>query len=70
MARVYGKIDVDVQVDTEVLTCDLQVFPDWFARNTQSWWTEALRNWSSSGVEFSGIWLDMNEASTFCDGSW
>ena len=22
------------------------------------------------GVEFSGIWLDMNEASSFCDGSW
>ncbi|KAH8111170.1 glycosyl hydrolases family 31-domain-containing protein [Phellopilus nigrolimitatus] len=45
------------------------VFPDWFASNTQSWWTEALQNWSSSGVEFSGIWLDMNEASSFCDGS-
>ncbi|KAI5116414.1 hypothetical protein M0805_008490 [Coniferiporia weirii] len=45
------------------------VFPDWFANNTQSWWTEALRNWSTSGVEFSGIWLDMNEASSFCDGS-
>ncbi|KAI5118349.1 hypothetical protein M0805_009152 [Coniferiporia weirii] len=46
------------------------VFPDWFAKNTQSWWTEALRNWSTSGgVEFSGIWLDMNEPSSFCDGS-
>ncbi|KAJ7578612.1 glycosyl hydrolases family 31-domain-containing protein [Mycena floridula] len=45
------------------------VFPDWFAKNTQSWWTEALSNWSKSGVEFSGIWLDMNEASSFCDGS-
>lgn len=46
------------------------VFPDWFANNTQRYWTEALRNWSNSGVEFSGIWLDMNEASSFCDGSW
>ncbi|KZS93448.1 hypothetical protein SISNIDRAFT_507539 [Sistotremastrum niveocremeum HHB9708] len=45
------------------------VFPDWFANNTQSWWTEALRNWTQHGVEFSGIWLDMNEASSFCDGS-
>lgn len=45
------------------------VFPDWFQRSTQQWWTDALRNWSASGVEFSGIWLDMNEASSFCDGS-
>ncbi|PFH48160.1 glycoside hydrolase family 31 protein [Amanita thiersii Skay4041] len=45
------------------------VFPDWFREGTQQWWTDALRNWSQSGVEFSGIWLDMNEASSFCDGS-
>ncbi|KAJ7265080.1 glycosyl hydrolases family 31-domain-containing protein [Mycena rebaudengoi] len=47
-----------------------QVFPDWFAPQTLGWWTEALKNWSASGVEFSGIWLDMNEASSFCDSSW
>ena len=46
------------------------VFPDWFAKNSQEYWTEALTNWSKLGVEFSGIWLDMNEASSFCDGSW
>ncbi|KAJ7236328.1 glycosyl hydrolases family 31-domain-containing protein [Mycena rebaudengoi] len=45
------------------------VFPDWFAPQALGWWTEALKNWSASGVEFSGIWLDMNEASSFCDGS-
>ncbi|TFK70865.1 hypothetical protein BDN72DRAFT_896086 [Pluteus cervinus] len=45
------------------------VFPDWFVNNTQQWWTDALRNWSQVGVDFSGIWLDMNEASSFCDGS-
>ncbi|KAF9457114.1 glycosyl hydrolases family 31-domain-containing protein [Collybia nuda] len=45
------------------------VFPDWFQNNTQQWWTEALRNWTEGGIEFSGIWLDMNEASSFCDGS-
>lgn len=46
------------------------VFPDWFAEHAQDYWTEALQNWSALGVEFSGIWLDMNEASSFCDGSW
>ncbi|GJE89250.1 glycoside hydrolase family 31 protein [Phanerochaete sordida] len=45
------------------------VFPDWFAPNTQQYWTQALANWSAGGVEFSGLWLDMNEASSFCDGS-
>ncbi|KAK7054983.1 hypothetical protein VNI00_003446 [Paramarasmius palmivorus] len=46
------------------------VFPDWFAPNTQDWWSEALKNWSDSGVEYSGIWLDMNEIASFCNGSW
>ncbi|KZT00896.1 glycoside hydrolase family 31 protein [Laetiporus sulphureus 93-53] len=45
------------------------VFPDWFANNSQAFWTEALKNWSQGGVEFSGIWLDMNEVSSFCNGS-
>ncbi|KAI0756205.1 glycosyl hydrolases family 31-domain-containing protein [Daedaleopsis nitida] len=45
------------------------VFPDWFAKNMGSVWTEALSNWSKAGIEFSGIWLDMNEASSFCVGS-
>ncbi|KAF8132870.1 glycoside hydrolase family 31 protein [Boletus edulis] len=44
-------------------------FPDWFAENTQAWWTEALTNWTELGVNFSGIWLDMNEASSFCSYS-
>ncbi|KAG9005981.1 hypothetical protein FRB93_009082 [Tulasnella sp. JGI-2019a] len=44
-------------------------FPDWFAKNTISWWTDALRNWTTMGVNFSGIWLDMNEVSSFCEGS-
>ncbi|KAI5988848.1 glycoside hydrolase family 31 protein [Pisolithus orientalis] len=42
-------------------------FPDWFSDNAVEWWTEALMNWSTNGgVEFSGIWLDMNEVSSFC----
>jgi len=44
------------------------VFPDWLANNTQSWWTEGFRNFSQI-ANFSGIWLDMNEASSFCVGS-
>lgn len=47
----------------------MKVFPDWFSKNAQTYWTEALTNWSRSGVDFSGIWLDMNECSSFCEGS-
>jgi alpha-glucosidase (family GH31 glycosyl hydrolase) len=47
-----------------------QVFPDWFAPKTQRWWTKLLSDWFTAGVQFSGIWLDMNEVSSFCDGSW
>jgi alpha-glucosidase len=46
------------------------VFPDWFAEKAGDWWTNALKNWSESGLEYSGIWLDMNEANSFCEGSW
>ncbi|THU98203.1 hypothetical protein K435DRAFT_965039 [Dendrothele bispora CBS 962.96] len=45
------------------------VFPDWFNNDTEEWWLEALTNWSNGGIEFSGIWLDMNEVSSFCEGS-
>jgi len=47
-----------------------QVFPDWFAPETGRWWTKLLSDWFIAGVQFSGIWLDMNEVSSFCDGSW
>ncbi|KAJ7807951.1 glycosyl hydrolases family 31-domain-containing protein, partial [Mycena leptocephala] len=46
-----------------------QVWPGLVHPNTLAWWTEALKNWSQTGVEFSGIWLDMNEISSFCEGS-
>ncbi|CAO1630076.1 unnamed protein product [Sympodiomycopsis kandeliae] len=51
-----------------------QVWPG-FARwstfvddNAQQWWSEVVRNYSQI-VDFSGIWLDMNEISSFCIGS-
>ncbi|KAG1867601.1 glycosyl hydrolases family 31-domain-containing protein [Suillus tomentosus] len=45
------------------------VYPDWFSENILSVWTEGLRNWTEMGVEFSGLWLDMNEPSSFCSNS-
>ncbi|KAF2465606.1 alpha-glucosidase precursor [Lindgomyces ingoldianus] len=43
-------------------------WPDWFAPNTKSWWTdEIMRIFNpETGVDIDGIWVDMNEASNFC----
>ncbi|CAI6267938.1 unnamed protein product [Periconia digitata] len=44
------------------------VFPDWMAENSQSWWINEVVEWYKE-VPFSGIWIDMNEVSSFCVGS-
>lgn len=44
------------------------VFPDFLANNTYSWWKDALEDWRDN-VQYDGIWLDMNEALSFCVGS-
>ena len=44
------------------------VFPDYFQPNTQSWWTEVFSNFSQV-IDFDGIWLDLNEPSSFITGS-
>ncbi|KAK9315905.1 glycosyl hydrolases family 31-domain-containing protein [Lipomyces starkeyi] len=44
------------------------VYPDWLASGTQNWWTKAMVDWHKK-VPFDGIWLDMNEVSSFCVGS-
>lgn len=43
-------------------------FVDQQAENAAQWWTEAIRNFSEI-VDFSGIWLDMNEPSSFVIGN-
>ncbi|KAF2729216.1 alpha-glucosidase precursor [Polyplosphaeria fusca] len=43
-------------------------WPDWFAPNTQSWWTDEFNRFfnADTGVDIDGVWVDMNEASNFC----
>lgn len=43
------------------------VFPDFFHPETKFYWENNLEKLHSS-LNFSGIWLDMNEISNFCDG--
>jgi alpha-glucosidase len=45
------------------------VFPDWLPESgAQDWWAQEVAEWYSK-IKFSGIWIDMSEVSSFCDGS-
>lgn len=44
------------------------VFPDYlFNPNTYKWLKEQLAAWYQA-VPFDGLWLDMNEPASFCEG--
>ena len=43
------------------------VFVDWFHPNSYDYWARMLATMQEV-VPFDGIWIDMNEASSFCDG--
>lgn len=43
------------------------VWVDFFHPNSSAYWSEMLAEMQQQ-VNFDGIWLDMNEASSFCDG--
>ncbi|KAJ6537657.1 glycosyl hydrolases family 31-domain-containing protein [Mycena capillaripes] len=44
------------------------VWPDWFASNTQDWWTNEILTFfdPDTGVDIDGLWNDMNEVSNSC----
>lgn len=46
----------------------VQAWPDWFAPNTEKWWTDEIARFFSpdTGIDIDGVWVDMNEASNFC----
>ncbi|PGH18398.1 hypothetical protein AJ79_00466 [Helicocarpus griseus UAMH5409] len=44
------------------------VFPDLLAANAQEWWTMELKEFFES-APYDGLWIDMNEVSSFCVGS-
>ncbi|KAF1810721.1 family 31 glycosyl hydrolase [Eremomyces bilateralis CBS 781.70] len=44
------------------------VFPDWLAPNAVDWWVKEVADWYKE-LQFDGLWIDMNEPSSFCVGS-
>jgi len=43
-------------------------FPDWFAKNISTYWTSQYVDFYGL-LEYSGIWIDMNEVSNFCNAN-
>ncbi|CAO3630085.1 unnamed protein product [Mucor hiemalis] len=44
------------------------VFPDWWHPNISLYWEKEIGDWMKS-LELDGLWIDMNEPSSFCLGS-
>lgn len=44
-------------------------WPDWFAPHTQDYWNGEFSSFfdPAKGVGIDALWIDMNEASNFCD---
>lgn len=45
----------------------ISIFPDFFHPEIRTFWNKNLKKLYEY-MNFSGIWLDMNEFSSFCDG--
>lgn len=45
------------------------VWPDWFHPKTLEWWSNEIGIFfnKDTGIDLDGLWVDMNEASNFCD---
>lgn len=49
--------------------CGNAYFPDFFNQKAVTYWHNMLdKMYKDLKLEFDGIWLDMNEATNFCDG--
>ncbi|PPQ96021.1 hypothetical protein CVT25_013883 [Psilocybe cyanescens] len=46
----------------------VSVFPDWFHKNIQKYWTNTMVRFYNpkTGVDIDGVWIDMNEPANFC----
>ena len=58
----------DGSIHKGVVWPGVTAFPDWFAPNTQSFWTAQIGKFfnKDTGVDVDGLWIDMNEAANFC----
>lgn len=75
----WGKVWPDLPNTTrnESLTEDEAVnatrahvaFPDFFRNSTAEWWATEIEDFYHNQMKFDGLWIDMNEPSSFVHGS-
>ncbi|XP_040830836.1 sucrase-isomaltase, intestinal [Ochotona curzoniae] len=44
-------------------------FPDFFRNSTAEWWTREIIDFYNNYMKFDGLWIDMNEPSSFVNGT-
>uniref|UniRef100_A0A4X2L9V0 Sucrase-isomaltase n=1 Tax=Vombatus ursinus TaxID=29139 RepID=A0A4X2L9V0_VOMUR len=44
-------------------------FPDFFRPNTADWWATEIQDFYINHMKFDGLWIDMNEPSSFVNGT-
>uniref|UniRef100_H0V6I4 Sucrase-isomaltase, intestinal n=1 Tax=Cavia porcellus TaxID=10141 RepID=H0V6I4_CAVPO len=44
-------------------------FPDFFKNSTAEWWAREIMDFYNNQMKFDGLWIDMNEPSSFINGS-
>ncbi|KAI1267994.1 putative alpha-glucosidase [Xylariaceae sp. FL1019] len=61
--------DTNGSVYKGVVWPGVTAFPDWFAPGTQDYWNSQFEKFFSpeNGVDIDALWIDMNEASNFCE---
>ncbi|XP_008070613.1 sucrase-isomaltase, intestinal [Carlito syrichta] len=44
-------------------------FPDFFRNSTAEWWAQEIIDFYNEQMKFDGLWIDMNEPSSFVNGT-
>ncbi|XP_055452485.1 sucrase-isomaltase, intestinal [Psammomys obesus] len=44
-------------------------FPDFFRNSTAEWWAKEIYDFYNEKMKFDGLWIDMNEPSSFVNGT-
>ncbi|KAK5197383.1 hypothetical protein LTR99_000254 [Exophiala xenobiotica] len=61
--------DPDGSIFQGVVWPGVTAFPDWFHPDTQEYWNDEFGSFFNpgTGLDISALWIDMNEASNFCN---
>ncbi|XP_037534428.1 maltase-glucoamylase, intestinal [Nematolebias whitei] len=63
-------VDESLDWDTQIkLFRSFTAFPDFFRKETAAWWLQEIKDFYEKTTKFDGLWIDMNEPSSFVHGT-